>query len=79
MLVAMMLIGTAFSLRHARFGHLGVMALLAVVSGFVLFAIVNVAESLGQAQEVPILLAIWAPPLAATLFAMAFVLHLEDG
>ncbi len=79
MLVAMMLIGAAFSLRHIRFGSVGVMALLAILSGFLLFAIKNVAESLGQAQEVPILLATWAPPLAAALFALAFVLHLEDG
>jgi lipopolysaccharide export system permease protein len=79
MLVAMMLIGAAFSLRHARFGHAGVMALMAILSGFLLFAIKNVAESLGQAQEVPILLATWAPSTAAALFALAFVLHLEDG
>jgi lipopolysaccharide export system permease protein len=79
MLVAMMLIGAAFSLRHARFGHAGVMALLAVLSGFLLFSIKSVAESLGQAQEVSILLATWAPPMAAALFALAFVLHLEDG
>jgi len=79
MLVAMMLIGAAFSLRHIRFGSVGVMALLAILSGFLLFAIKNVAESLGQAQEVPILLATWAPLLAAALFALAFVLHLEDG
>lgn len=79
LLVAMMFIGAAFSLRHARFGHAGIMALLAILSGFLLFAIKNVAESLGQAQEVPILLATWAPPLAAALFALAFVLHLEDG
>ena len=79
LLVAMMLIGAAFSLRHARFGHAGVMALLAVLSGFLLFAIKNVAESLGQAQEVPIVLATWAPPAAAALLALAYVLHLEDG
>lgn len=79
MLVAMMFIGAAFSLRHARFGHAGIMALLAILSGFLLFALKNVAESLGQAQEVPILLATWAPPTAAALFALAFVLHLEDG
>lgn len=78
-LVAMMLIGAAFSLRHARFGHAGIMALLAILSGFLLFAIKNVAESLGQAQEVSIMLATWAPPTAAALFALAFVLHLEDG
>ncbi len=79
MLVAMMLIGAAFSFRHVRFGNAGVMALLAILSGFLLFAVKNVAESLGQAQEVPILLATWAPPMAAALFALAFVLHLEDG
>ena len=78
-LVAMMLIGAAFSLKHARFGNAGVMALLAILSGFLMFAVKNVAESLGQAQEVPVLLATWAPPLAAALFALAFVLHLEDG
>ena len=75
----MMLIGAAFSLRHARFGHAGVMAIMAILTGFLLFAIKSVAESLGQAQEVPILLATWASPLAAALFALAFVLHLEDG
>jgi len=79
MLVAMMLIGAAFSLRHVRFANVGVMALMAILSGFFLFAIKNVAESLGQAQEVPILLATWAPLIAAALFALAFVLHLEDG
>ncbi|OUS08320.1 LPS export ABC transporter permease LptG [Rhodobacterales bacterium 52_120_T64] len=79
MLVAMMLIGAAFSLKHVRFGNVGVMALLAVLSGFLLYTVKNVAESLGQAQEVPVLLATWAPPLAAALFALAFVLHLEDG
>lgn len=79
MLVAMVLIGAAFSLRHARFGGAGVMSLLAVLSGFLLFALKNVAESLGEAQEVPIILATWAPPAAAALFALAYVLHLEDG
>ncbi len=78
-LIAMMLIGAAFSLKHIRFGNVGVMALLAILSGFLMFAVKNVAESLGQAQEVPILLATWAPPMAAALFALAFVLHLEDG
>ena len=79
LLTAMVLIGAAFSLRHARFGNTGVMALLAVLSGFLLFALKNVAESLGQAQEVPIVLATWAPPAAAALFALAYLLHLEDG
>lgn len=79
LLVAMMLIGAAFSLRHARFGHASIMALMAILSGFLLYTVKNVAESLGQAQEVSILLATLAPSLAAALLALAFVLHLEDG
>lgn len=79
LLTAMFLIGAVFSLRPARFGHTGVMALLAVMSGFLLFSLNNVAESLGEAQEVSIGLAAWAPPIAAILFVTALILHLEDG
>lgn len=77
--VAMVLIGAALSLRHARFGQTGVRALIAVLMGFLLIAMKNVAESLGEAQEVPVVFATWALPIAATLLALAYVLHLEDG
>ena len=79
LLAAMVLTGAVFALQPARFGHTGVMALLAVLSGFLLYALKNVAESLGEAQEISVALAAWAPPSAALLIALSLLLHLEDG
>ncbi len=79
LLAAMVLLGAVFAVRPSRFGQTGVMALLAVLSGFALFALKNVAESLGQAQEVPIVMAAWATPAAVTLLALSLILHYEDG
>jgi len=79
LLGSMVLLGAVFAVRPSRFGQTGVMALMAVLSGFMLFALKNVAESLGQAQEVPIMLAAWATPAAIALIALSMILHFEDG
>ena len=77
--VAMVLIGAAFSMRHARFGGLGIMALGCVFSGFGYFFLSDIANALGASGSVPVPLAAWAPPLSAVLFALGLLLHLEDG
>lgn len=77
--VAMVLIGAAFSMRHARFGGLGIMALGCVFSGFGYFFLSDIASALGASGSVPVTLAAWAPPLSAMLFAVGLLLHLEDG
>ena len=77
--LAMVLIGAAFSMRHARFGGLGVMALGCVISGFGFFFLSDIASALGSSGAVPVLLAAWAPPASAMLFALGLLLHLEDG
>lgn len=77
--VAMVLIGAAFSMRHVRFGGLGVMALGCVISGFGFFFLSDIASALGASGTIPVLLAAWAPPTSAVLFALGLLLHLEDG
>lgn len=77
--VAMVLIGAAFSMRHARFGGLGIMALGCVFSGFGYFFLSDIANALGASGSVPVMLAAWAPPMSAVLFAVGLLLHLEDG
>ena len=77
--VAMVLIGAAFSMRHARFGGLGIMALGCVMSGFGYFFLSDIANALGASGAVPVMLAAWAPPVSAVLFALGLLLHLEDG
>ncbi len=76
---AMVLIGAAFSMRHARFGGLGFMALGCVLSGFGYFFLSDIAAVLGASGAVPVLIAAWAPPVSAVLFALGLLLHLEDG
>lgn len=76
---AMVLIGAAFSMRHARFGGLGLLALGAVLAGFSYFFLSDISTALGASGVVPVALAAWAPPLSAALAALGLLLHLEDG
>jgi lipopolysaccharide export system permease protein len=77
--VAMVLVGAAFSMRHIRFGGLGFMALGCVLAGFGYFFVSDIASALGASGAVPVTIAAWVPPLAAMLFALGLLLHLEDG
>lgn len=77
--LAMVLVGAAFSMRHARFGGLGAMALGCLFSGFGYFFLSDIANALGASGAVPILLAAYGPPVSAVFFALGLLLHLEDG
>jgi len=77
--VAMVLIGAVFTLRHTRFGRTGIMVLGAILSGFVLYFISSLTHVMGENGQVPIVLAVWSPPIAAILLALSLLLHLEDG
>lgn len=47
--------------------------------GFGVYFIRNFAQILGENGQIPILLAAWAPPIAAILLPLGILLHLEDG
>lgn len=78
-LVAMVLIGAGFTMRHYRSGRTGVMVLSAILLCFGLYFLRNFAQILGENGQIPIMLAAWAPPLAAIGAALGLLLHLEDG
>ena len=79
MFVAMVLIAAGFSMRHVRFGSIGVRVLLCVISGFAIFFLSDFTQALGAAGTIPVPLAAWVPPVAALLLATSLLLHLEDG
>jgi lipopolysaccharide export system permease protein len=79
LLVAMVLVGAGFTMRHTRSGRTGLMVLMALGLGFALFFIRNFAQVLGENGQIPILLAAWGPPVAAMLLPLGLLLHLEDG
>lgn len=79
LLAAMVLIGAGFTMRHARSGGTGLMVLLAMAAGFAIFFLRNFALVLGENGQIPVVMAAWIPPVAATLLALGLLLHLEDG
>lgn len=76
---AMVMIGAGFTMRPTRLGHTGIMVLSAILLGFAIFFIRNFAQILGENGQIPILMAAWAPPVAAILMTLGLLLHLEDG
>ncbi|WP_185804664.1 LPS export ABC transporter permease LptG [Pontivivens nitratireducens] len=79
MFVAMVLIAAGFSMRHVRFGSVGVRILLCVIAGFGIFFLSDFTQALGSAGTIPVIVAAWVPPIAALLLATSLLLHLEDG
>ncbi|MGH1353509.1 MAG: LPS export ABC transporter permease LptG [Thalassovita sp.] len=78
-LIAMVLVASAFTMRHTRFGHTGISVLAAIMLGFGLYYIRNFAQILGENGQLPVMLAAWAPPVASVLLALGILLHMEDG
>ena len=78
-LMSMVLVASAFTMRHTRFGGTGIAVLSAVLSGFGLYFIRSFAQILGENGQIPILLAAWAPPVAGVMLALGLLLHAEDG
>lgn len=79
MLAAMVLIASAFTMRHTRFGRTGLMVLAAILLGFGVYFIRDFAEVLGETGQIPAIAVAWAPPVAAILLALGLLLHTEDG
>ncbi|MEM9969189.1 MAG: LPS export ABC transporter permease LptG [Pseudomonadota bacterium] len=78
-LVAMVLIASAFTMRHTRLGGTGIAVLSAVLLGFSLYFVRSFTQILGENGELPVVLAAWAPPTVAILLALSLLLHAEDG
>lgn len=78
-LMAMVLVGAAFTMRHTRLGGTGVAVLMAVLLGFSLYFIRNFAQILGENGQIPVALAAWAPPVASIFLSLGLLLHAEDG
>lgn len=78
-LVAMVLIGAAFTMRHTRFGGTGRAVLASVLLGFGLYFVRNFAQILGENGQIPVALAAWAAPIASVFLALGLLLHAEDG
>ncbi len=79
LMAAMVAIAAVFTMRHMRGRKMGMLILGAFACGVGLFFLRNLAQVLGDNGSIPAILAGWAPPLVALLFALGALLQLEDG
>lgn len=79
MLIAMVLIAAAFSLRFFRFGGVGKMVAGGVAAGFVLYVATKMVGDMGGAGLLSAPIAAWSPALVGSLLGALALLHQEDG
>ena len=79
LLAGMLLLSGVFSLRQTRRGKTGALIAVGMVAGFGLYFATNLIYALGANGDLPVILAAWAPSLMVNMFAIAALLHLEDG
>ncbi|MDS9467760.1 LPS export ABC transporter permease LptG [Paracoccus sp. MBLB3053] len=79
LMAAMVSIAAVFTMRHMRGRKMGMLVLAGFGSGIGLFFLRNLAQVLGDNGDIPPILAGWAPPVVALLFALGALLRLEDG
>ncbi len=79
LMVAMVLIGATFTLRHSRRGATSHIIGGGVLTGFALYFFSDVVFALGLTDSIPVTLAAWSPSAVALLLGLATLLHLEDG
>lgn len=79
MLVAMVLISAALTMRPQRLGQTGMLVIGAIGLGFAAYFLRNLMSLLGENGQLPIVAAAWGPPVAIILFGMGVLLHMEDG
>jgi lipopolysaccharide export system permease protein len=79
LLVAMVLIAAAFSLRFFRFGGIGKMVVGGIAAGFVLYLATKVVADLGGSGLLSASVAAWSPALVGGLLGALALLHQEDG
>jgi lipopolysaccharide export system permease protein len=79
LLVAMVLLAAAFSLRFFRFGGVGKMVGGGVAAGFVLYVATKFVGDLGGAGLLSAPVAAWSPAVVASMLGTLALLNQEDG
>jgi lipopolysaccharide export system permease protein len=79
LLIAMILLAAAVSLRFFRFGGIARMVLSGVLAGFSLYVATKLAENLGSAGVISAIAAAWLPAIFGGLMATLVLFMQEDG
>ena len=78
-LVAMMLIGCAFTMKNFIGNKKSLAILASIMLGFSLYYVRNFAQLLAESGQLNIIAATWIPSISSILIALGLILHMEDG
>jgi lipopolysaccharide export system permease protein len=79
LMMAMVLLAAAVSLRFFRFGGVQKMVLSGIAAGFLLYVLSKVTEDLSKAELMHPIAAAWLPVLVGGLTGFMALLYQEDG
>ncbi len=79
MLAAMVMLAAGVSMRLPRQGSALLFVIAGTVVGLVVFFLSSFMQALGASQQIPVVLAAWAPALISFLFGLSLVLYQEEG
>ncbi len=79
LLVSMVLVASAFSLRFFRFGGVQKMVLGGMLSGFSLYVFSKITEDMSKAELLHPIAAAWIPVVVGGMIGFMALLYLEDG
>ncbi|HEY5225852.1 MAG TPA: LPS export ABC transporter permease LptG [Methylovirgula sp.] len=79
LLIAMVLIAAAFSLRFFRFGGIGRMVGGGLGAGFVLYLLTKMVADLGASGQLSVSVAAWSPAIVGSMLGALALLQREDG
>lgn len=79
MMVTMIILAAAFSLRPVRQGYTVTLIASGVACGFLLHFLNDIIIALGMADKLPPFLAAWSPTLVMSFLAVTLLLHTEEG
>lgn len=78
LLMGMIFVAAAFSLRMPRRGGMAPLVVSGIVSGFMIYFLTDLIQALGLSGSLPLGLAAWIPSIVTLLAGIWLMLHLEQ-
>ncbi|MCD6035843.1 MAG: lptG [Rickettsiales bacterium] len=75
----MVIIAASVSLRPPRQGKAGLMMVMGIMIGFLIYYMKGLVSALGESGTIPVALAAWVPVIVSLVIGVAVMLHIEDG
>ncbi len=79
MFAAMILLAASVSMRPPRFRGAATLFGIGIFIGFFVFFMSSFMQALGASQQIPVIMAAWAPALICFLLGLTVMINLEDG